>query len=74
MGSFRLLLDEFEVVEVPPKAVVEGAADLFEGPRFDVIDRLLQGDDRYVLRDEAFRPAVDFCMAWLDEKAKSREH
>ncbi|WP_239170902.1 hypothetical protein [Burkholderia pseudomallei] len=74
MGSFRLVLDEFEVVEVPPKAAVEGAAELFEGPRFDVIDRLLQGDDRYVLRDEAFRPAVDFCMAWLEEKTKSREH
>ncbi|MBN3776576.1 hypothetical protein G3O06_03225 [Burkholderia sp. Ac-20345] len=74
MGSFRLVLDEFEVVEVPPTAAPEGAADVSEGPRFDVIDRLLKGDDRYILRDEAFQPAVDFCMAWLDEKAKSRKH
>ncbi|MGY6240187.1 hypothetical protein ACW910_22150 (plasmid) [Burkholderia ambifaria] len=74
MGSFRLVLDEFEVVEVPPKAAVEGAANFFEGPRFDVIDRLLEGGDRYILRDEAFQPAVDFCIAWLEEKAKSREH
>ncbi|WP_240674655.1 MULTISPECIES: hypothetical protein [Burkholderia cepacia complex] len=74
MGSFRLVLDEFEVIEVPPKVASEGAADIYEGPRFDVIDRLLEGDDRYILRDEAFRPAVDFCMAWLEEKEKSRTH
>ncbi len=74
MGSFRLLLDEFEVVEVPPAAVPKGAADLPDGPRFDVIDRQLKGNDRYILRDEAFQPAVDFCMAWLEEKEKSRKH
>ncbi|AOJ10088.1 hypothetical protein [Burkholderia mayonis] len=74
MGSFRLVLDEFEVVEVAAAAAPEGAADLSESPRFDVIDRLLEGDDRYILRDEAFQQAVDFCIAWLDEKAKSREH
>ncbi|WP_230948992.1 hypothetical protein [Burkholderia diffusa] len=74
MGSFRLVLDEFEVIEVPPKVASEGAVDFSEGPRFDVIDRLLEGDDRYILRDEAFQPAVDFCMAWLEEKEKSRAH
>ena len=37
-------------------------------------DRLLEGDDRFILRDEAFQPAVDFCMAWLEEKEKSRPH
>ncbi|NIE81895.1 hypothetical protein F3J11_00160 [Burkholderia sp. Cy-647] len=74
MGSFRLVLDEFEIVEVPVSSSVEGAADFLQGPRFDVIDRLLEGEDRYVLRDEPFQPAVDFCMAWLEEKAKSRQH
>ncbi|WP_232460401.1 hypothetical protein [Burkholderia ubonensis] len=74
MGSFRLVLDEFEVVEALPAVTREGSADLSEGPRFDVIDRQLEGEDRYILRDEAFQPAVDFCMAWLEEKAKSKTH
>ncbi|PCE30276.1 hypothetical protein BZL54_21540 [Burkholderia ubonensis subsp. mesacidophila] len=74
MGSFRLVLDEFEVVEAPPAVAPEGSPDHSEGPRFDVIDRQLEGDDRYILRDEAFQPAVDFCMAWLEEKAKSKTH
>ncbi|MDN7500720.1 hypothetical protein QZM89_36580 [Burkholderia gladioli] len=74
MGSFRLVLDEFEIVEVSTRAAVDGSADPFEGSRFDVIDRQLEGDERYILRGEAFQPAVDFCMAWLEEKAKSRRH
>ncbi|MFM2472599.1 hypothetical protein K6Y82_22115 [Burkholderia cenocepacia] len=73
MGAFRLVLDEFEVIEVTARVASEGA-DVSEGPRFDVIDRQLEGDDRYILRDEAFQPAVDFCMAWLEEKEKSRTH
>ncbi|WP_244165559.1 hypothetical protein [Burkholderia contaminans] len=74
MGSFRLVLDEFEVVAASPAAAPEGATDISDGPRFDVIDRLLEGDDRFILRDEAFQPAVDFCIAWLEEKEKSRKH
>ncbi|AOJ73356.1 MULTISPECIES: hypothetical protein [Burkholderia] len=74
MGSFRLVLDEFEVVAATPAVGTSKATDSSGGPRFDVIDRLLEGDDRFVLRDEAFQPAVDFCIAWLEEKAKSREH
>ncbi|KVK87864.1 hypothetical protein WJ47_12795 [Burkholderia ubonensis] len=74
MGSFRLVLGEFEVVEALPAVTSERSADLSEGPRFDVIDRQLEGDDRYILRDEAFQPAVDFCMAWLEEKAKGKTH
>ncbi|MBN3785687.1 hypothetical protein G3N94_02080 [Burkholderia sp. Ac-20353] len=74
MMAFRVLLGEFEIVATTGAANGRQPTGLSKAESFDVIDRHCKGDDRYVLRDEPFEPAVDFCMAWLEQKAKSRKH
>ena len=72
--AFRVLLGEFEIVATTGVANGSEPTVLSKAEAFDVIDRKREGEDRYVLRDEPFEPAVDFCMAWLAQKATSRKH
>ncbi|WP_175804560.1 hypothetical protein [Burkholderia ambifaria] len=74
MMAFRMLLGEFEIVATTGAANGGQPTVLSKAQAFDVIDRKCEGEGRYVLRDEPFEPAVDFCMAWLAQRAASRRH